>query len=146
MPWPVLWQVKAGVLKLRIHFLSGSFSKMEMFWVALPAMCTRVVHSAETPKETQVCASPRHPLLGRGEGRGLGHHSALPVPSHWKIKKIFVQNLSVFTISTWIWDMLVIAGGRRGGGRWRESAVIPNETGSLTYNNFCTNLNGKTEY
>lgn len=39
---------------------------------------------------------PSHLLLSRGEGQGLGHHSALPVPSHWKIKRVCALNLSGF--------------------------------------------------
>lgn len=143
-PRPVLWQAEAGVLKLRIHLLLGSFSKMEMFWVALPAMCTQVVRSTETSKETQVCVFPSHPLLGRGEGQGLGHHNTLPVPSHWRIKKIFVLNLSGF--HNFYLNLGYAGNCKRQGGVKGESAVIPNESDSLKYNDLCTNLNGKTEY
>lgn len=144
MPRPVLWQAKAAVLKLRSHLLLGSFSKMEMSWVALPAMCPQVVHSAETSKETQVCVFPSHSLLGRGEGQGLGHHNTLPVPSHWRIKKVFVLNLSGF--HNFYLNLRYAGNCRRQGVGKGASAVIPIENDSLKYNDLCTNLNGKTEY
>lgn len=112
--------------------------------MALPAMCPQVVHSAETSKETQVCVFPSHSLLGRGEGQGLGHHNTLPVPSHWRIKKVFVLNLSGF--HNFYLNLRYAGNCRRQGVGKGESAVIPIENDSLKYNDLCTNLNGKTEY
>lgn len=90
MPGPVLWQAKAVTkaqdpFVVRLIFKDGNV--LSGFACHVDTGCSFCWNSQGNSGVS---------LLGRGEGWGLGHHSALPVPRHWEIKRVFVLNLSGF--------------------------------------------------